>query len=246
MLMDKNDDINVQRAMPQANEYYTNTTNSYSQDDDILSIEISNQATTSAVPSQSTMSHVTVSSGDYSSLYTPYEVAPAIVQDPPQRADMMTFSNTTPNEESPSSILLDQDEGFMSPWGGVPEVLTEELGQPMGVPNNELTETNQDFQPAFNDQSPAQPRPLPISSQRVQEYMTVNDAGIPACKACDNSFPKRGNLARHIQTVHLKLKPFRCHLCPAYFGYKAHLKRHMSKLHQRNGDFRAQVRLDRR
>eukprot|EP00177_Eucheuma_denticulatum_P005644 GFKZ01010277.1.p1 GENE.GFKZ01010277.1~~GFKZ01010277.1.p1 ORF type:complete len:775 (+),score=51.53 GFKZ01010277.1:23-2326(+) len=78
---------------------------------------------------------------------------------------------------------------------------------------------------------------LSTTSREIQQYMTVDASNIPTCKQCGSSFPKRGNLARHIQTVHLKLKPFQCRHCPASFGYKNHLKRHQS-VHERGNEFK--------
>eukprot|EP00178_Gracilaria_changii_P014375 TRINITY_DN40553_c0_g1_i1.p1 TRINITY_DN40553_c0_g1~~TRINITY_DN40553_c0_g1_i1.p1 ORF type:complete len:641 (+),score=114.61 TRINITY_DN40553_c0_g1_i1:131-1924(+) len=66
----------------------------------------------------------------------------------------------------------------------------------------------------------------------VRRYITCDAQNVPACRKCGHRFQKRGNLIRHIQAVHLKLKPFMCTLCSARFGYKTHLKRHQQK-HQR-------------
>lgn len=81
---------------------------------------------------------------------------------------------------------------------------------------------------------------LSTTSRELQQYMTVDASNTPTCKECGSSFPKRGNLARHIQTVHLKLKPFQCEHCHASFGYKNHLKRHQI-VHQRGGEFKCKV-----
>ncbi|CAN8069954.1 unnamed protein product [Agarophyton chilense] len=70
---------------------------------------------------------------------------------------------------------------------------------------------------------------------QVRRYMTCDAQNVPACRKCGHRFQKRGNLIRHIQAVHLKLKPFVCALCSARFGYKTHLKRHQQK-HQRRSD----------
>lgn len=81
---------------------------------------------------------------------------------------------------------------------------------------------------------------LSTTSRELQQYMTVDASNTPTCKECGSSFPKRGNLARHIQTVHMKLKPFQCDHCHASFGYKNHLKRHQI-VHQRGGEFKCKV-----
>lgn len=76
---------------------------------------------------------------------------------------------------------------------------------------------------------------LSTNDRELQLYMTVDASKIPSCKKCGHSFPKRGNLARHIQTVHLNRRPFQCSHCPMRFGYKNHLKRHQT-VHQRGND----------
>lgn len=81
---------------------------------------------------------------------------------------------------------------------------------------------------------------LSTSSREIQQYMTVDAFNTPTCKECGSSFPKRGNLARHIQTVHLKLKPFQCEQCLASFGYKNHLKRHQI-VHEKAKGFKCRV-----
>lgn len=81
---------------------------------------------------------------------------------------------------------------------------------------------------------------LSTTSRELQQYMTVDASNTPTCQECGSSFPKRGNLARHIQTVHLKLKPFQCEHCSASFGYKNHLKRHQV-VHQRGSEFKCRV-----
>lgn len=83
---------------------------------------------------------------------------------------------------------------------------------------------------------PSQRLTLSTTSRELQQYMTVDSSNTPMCKLCDKSFPKRGNLARHVQTVHLKLKPFQCDQCLTRFGHKNHLKRHQV-VHQRGNEF---------
>lgn len=41
----------------------------------------------------------------------------------------------------------------------------------------------------------------------------------------------RGNLTKHIRTVHEKRRPFACGVCGASFGLKSDLKRHDSAVH---------------
>ncbi|CDF36227.1 unnamed protein product [Chondrus crispus] len=81
---------------------------------------------------------------------------------------------------------------------------------------------------------------LSTNDIKVQNLMTVDEANTPMCKKCNSTFLKRGNLGRHIQTVHLKLKPFQCDHCSQSFGYKNHLKRHQI-IHQRGKDLKCRI-----
>ena len=51
-------------------------------------------------------------------------------------------------------------------------------------------------------------------------------------EGCDRSFNRISNLTIHIQTVHLKLKPYSCTVCGKDFGHSPSLQRHMAAVHQ--------------
>ena len=46
------------------------------------------------------------------------------------------------------------------------------------------------------------------------------------CTICTKKLSTNVTLRIHINTVHEKLKPFKCHLCKKAFGYKSHLEDH--------------------
>ena len=49
-------------------------------------------------------------------------------------------------------------------------------------------------------------------------------------------------LDKHVKSVHLKERPYACHLCDKRFGQKVHLEVHMSGVHMKErpyGEFRA-------
>lgn len=48
----------------------------------------------------------------------------------------------------------------------------------------------------------------------------------PICRKILRGSNKR-NLQRHINLIHLKLKPYQCHYCGRSFGLKAYLKAHV-------------------
>ena len=51
-------------------------------------------------------------------------------------------------------------------------------------------------------------------------------------------------LDKHVRSVHLKERPYSCHLCDKRFGQKVHLEVHMSGVHMKErpyGEFRADV-----
>ena len=51
------------------------------------------------------------------------------------------------------------------------------------------------------------------------------------CNICDASFPQKGNLNVHIESVHEEMKPFKYKICDASFSRKATLKKHIESVH---------------
>lgn len=54
--------------------------------------------------------------------------------------------------------------------------------------------------------------------------------GLP-CRSCDYIAPRPSHLSRHVDAVHLKIKPFACPYCKSEFGYKHHMAKHVSDQH---------------
>ena len=52
------------------------------------------------------------------------------------------------------------------------------------------------------------------------------------CKECGKYFRDKNKLKRHVETVHLKLKPYKCETCNKSFGEKSHMKRHVKNTHE--------------
>ncbi len=51
---------------------------------------------------------------------------------------------------------------------------------------------------------------------------------------CGKSFTRKFARDKHIQTVHLDIRPFECRICQSSFGHKHLLKRHMENCHEGN------------
>lgn len=51
------------------------------------------------------------------------------------------------------------------------------------------------------------------------------------CKSCDKLFFSGYNLERHVQNVHLRLRPFQCTKCDKSFKQGSILKKHMATVH---------------
>ena len=64
------------------------------------------------------------------------------------------------------------------------------------------------------------------------EYIAANPDGTFRCTVCNSVFKQSGNVARHFQTVHEKLKPFECAVCKRYFSSKQILMRHHVHVHE--------------
>ena len=60
------------------------------------------------------------------------------------------------------------------------------------------------------------------------------------CKDCGLLFAKSYNLKIHHDTIHKKLKPFRCQECGKWFGRKDHLVKHI-KIHAKQRNKKCQV-----
>ena len=60
------------------------------------------------------------------------------------------------------------------------------------------------------------------------------------CPQCPKSFTLKGNLKKHIQSVHTGEKTFECQICGKSFSQKVSLKRHMVSLHPSNLELTSQ------
>ena len=52
-----------------------------------------------------------------------------------------------------------------------------------------------------------------------------------SCKFCKYSFHRKSDIERHVTSVHLKIRPFTCQHCDKSFGQKNYLKMHTDLVH---------------
>ena len=57
------------------------------------------------------------------------------------------------------------------------------------------------------------------------------------CDRCPYSTKTKGNLKKHCNAVHMKMKPFQCKQCPKAFAQKGQLATHDKMIHRRQKDF---------
>ena len=62
---------------------------------------------------------------------------------------------------------------------------------------------------------------------------TANSISGMSCNICKKIFSRKDKVVRHYQTVHLKLKPHKCHICNKSFGMRYVLRKHIKMTHQR-------------
>ena len=58
------------------------------------------------------------------------------------------------------------------------------------------------------------------------------------CIECEAHFKNKSQLENHINSVHLKIKPFRCDSCDSSFAYKRNLTSHIRTVHEKIKRFR--------
>ena len=69
------------------------------------------------------------------------------------------------------------------------------------------------------------------SKMEADDTVVKNETTAHKCDTCGQSFGQKGHLKRHMDIVHLKLKPHKCEECGETFGRKEYLKAHMDTVH---------------
>mmetsp|Transcript_7955 Transcript_7955/g.21077 ORF Transcript_7955/g.21077 Transcript_7955/m.21077 type:complete len:188 (+) Transcript_7955:95-658(+) len=72
------------------------------------------------------------------------------------------------------------------------------------------------------DSSPKKPRKREHTNTDGREY---------ACTFCDASFCRKPDLKRHVNAVHMGLRPHPCDICGKSFSTSGNMRKHMRKLH---------------
>lgn len=65
------------------------------------------------------------------------------------------------------------------------------------------------------------------SNRRIRNGPTKKIEKTYSCPLCPDTFKWKGNLKRHRQLVHEKIKPFTCNICKAKFGTKSNMRVHL-------------------
>lgn len=70
------------------------------------------------------------------------------------------------------------------------------------------------------------------NNARKGEFVETATGKLIQCGTCKAVFKRRTYLKKHINAVHLKIKPFKCPSCDRCFGYKGARAKHIRTIHQ--------------
>ena len=68
-----------------------------------------------------------------------------------------------------------------------------------------------------------------IRSVHTDEKQT----NIYPCQSCEKDFKTKGELKKHMNRVHLKLRPHECDICNSIFSEKGDLNKHIRSVHEK-------------
>ena len=52
------------------------------------------------------------------------------------------------------------------------------------------------------------------------------------CSTCEKMFSTKGNLTKHVDSVHIKMKPYSCKICDYACSVKADMLKHVESVHE--------------
>lgn len=71
-----------------------------------------------------------------------------------------------------------------------------------------------------------------IKAKRREKCLEIKTMKKWACSDCDKVYSAKKDLTNHVNSVHLKLKPYKCELCPSKFTQEFSLKVHIRNKHE--------------
>ena len=72
-----------------------------------------------------------------------------------------------------------------------------------------------------------------LVKEETEDLKQENNQKSHKCSICDNSFSRKFNLKKHIETVHDGKKPHKCSVCDYSCSRNARLKKHIEIVHER-------------
>ena len=79
----------------------------------------------------------------------------------------------------------------------------------------------------------------PTNIEKESEETTM--ANLLSCEICNKTFSTKGNLKKHVSSVHERKKPFECEICNKVFFEKGTLKIHISSVHEKKKSFECDI-----
>ena len=86
---------------------------------------------------------------------------------------------------------------------------------------------------AFSENSKLPDQPLPIASFYKKLDVPKETPKKNICTDCGKSFVKYSKLKLHVNSVHLKLKPYNCNICGESFAQSGNLNKHIQIVHEK-------------
>ena len=77
-----------------------------------------------------------------------------------------------------------------------------------------------------------------LLNEELHDKKHVNEVHLKikpySCKFCEHSCSRKADMEKHVNLVHLKIRPFSCQYCDKSFLYKKTFRKHMNAKHASN------------